>query len=119
MAFCSSESSSDSSTLNAEKSPSIMLTPTADCVAFDEIIRKKKELFLLLFYTDLLIIAHYTVVALCNLTPHAQASDRWLPMLIIGSLMFIPGSYHTYLAYYAWKGEPGFSFALIPDWDEK
>eukprot|EP00053_Salpingoeca_punica_P015986 m.149098 g.149098 ORF g.149098 m.149098 type:complete len:112 (-) comp16848_c1_seq5:776-1111(-) len=43
--------------------------------------------------------------------------DKWLAMIIIGSLMFIPGSYHTYLAYYAWQQYPGFSYADIPDID--
>eukprot|EP00050_Salpingoeca_kvevrii_P010324 m.7700 g.7700 ORF g.7700 m.7700 type:complete len:55 (-) comp2790_c0_seq1:45-209(-) len=46
-----------------------------------------------------------------------QYSDRWLPMAILGGLMFIPGSYHTYLAYYAWQGAPGYTFDDIPDFD--
>eukprot|EP00041_Stephanoeca_diplocostata_P020185 m.447047 g.447047 ORF g.447047 m.447047 type:complete len:117 (-) comp21499_c0_seq6:1686-2036(-) len=40
--------------------------------------------------------------------------ERWLPMLVIGALMFIPGSYHTYLAYKAWRGDYGYSFDDIP-----
>lgn len=40
-------------------------------------------------------------------------------MLILGSLMFIPGFYHVRIAYYAWKGYRGYSFEDIPafDWD--
>lgn len=43
--------------------------------------------------------------------------DRTYPMLILGSLMFIPGFYHVRIAYYAWKGYRGYSFDDIPDFD--
>ncbi len=46
-----------------------------------------------------------------------QSGERWLPMLILGALMFLPGSYHSYIAYKAWKQEPGWSFDDIPDFD--
>jgi hypothetical protein len=39
-------------------------------------------------------------------------------MIVIGSLMFIPGSYHTFLAYHAWKGTPGYSFNDVPDFSQ-
>ena len=46
-----------------------------------------------------------------------QYADRTYPMLILGSLMFIPGFYHVRIAYYAWKGYRGYSFDDIPDFD--
>ena len=42
-------------------------------------------------------------------------ADKYIPMLVIGILTFIPGSYHVYLAYYAWMEAPGYSFEHIPD----
>ncbi|KAL8138228.1 hypothetical protein V2J09_004229 [Rumex salicifolius] len=33
---------------------------------------------------------------------------------ILGAVLFIPGFYYTRIAYYAWKGYKGFSFANIP-----
>ncbi|KAJ4830788.1 hypothetical protein Tsubulata_031169 [Turnera subulata] len=33
---------------------------------------------------------------------------------ILGVVLFIPGSYYTRIAYYAYKGYKGFSFANIP-----
>lgn len=44
-------------------------------------------------------------------------SDRTWPVLILGSMMFIPGSYHVHLAYKAWKGHPGYSFDDIPEFE--
>lgn len=39
------------------------------------------------------------------------------PLLILGSLMFIPGAYHVRIAYYALKKYPGYTFDDIPDFD--
>ncbi|XP_023516626.1 transmembrane protein 230-like [Cucurbita pepo subsp. pepo] len=33
---------------------------------------------------------------------------------LLGALLFIPGSYYTRIAYYAYKGYKGFSFSNIP-----
>ncbi|KAL6191820.1 PREDICTED: transmembrane protein 230-like isoform 3 [Fragaria vesca subsp. vesca] len=33
---------------------------------------------------------------------------------ILGGILFIPGSYYTRIAYYAYKGYKGFSFSNIP-----
>ncbi|KAM0939313.1 putative transmembrane protein [Dioscorea sansibarensis] len=33
---------------------------------------------------------------------------------ILGSVLFLPGFYYTRIAYYAYKGYKGFSFANIP-----
>ncbi|MEW5299914.1 MAG: hypothetical protein WDW38_002735 [Sanguina aurantia] len=38
-----------------------------------------------------------------------------LPMLILGSLAFLPGFYYSRIAYLAWKGYHGYSLDLIPD----
>ena len=37
------------------------------------------------------------------------------PILILGAITFIPGFYHVRIAYYAWKGYAGYSFADIPN----
>ena len=37
------------------------------------------------------------------------------PILILGGITFLPGFYHVRIAYYAWKGYAGYSFADIPD----
>uniref|UniRef100_A0A3B4B8G3 Transmembrane protein 230 n=1 Tax=Periophthalmus magnuspinnatus TaxID=409849 RepID=A0A3B4B8G3_9GOBI len=45
-------------------------------------------------------------------------SDRTVPVLIIGILVFLPGIYHLRIAYYASKGYPGYSYDDIPDFDD-
>lgn len=47
-----------------------------------------------------------------------QDSDRTVPVLIIGLLVFLPGIYHLRIAYYASKGYPGYSYDDIPDFDD-
>ncbi|KAI0221186.1 transmembrane protein 230 [Lamellibrachia satsuma] len=47
----------------------------------------------------------------------SKYSDRTWPVLILGVLMFIPGSYHVHLAYYAWKGYDGYNFEDIPEFE--
>ncbi|XP_064600874.1 transmembrane protein 230-like [Liolophura sinensis] len=44
-------------------------------------------------------------------------SDRTWPLLILGSIMFIPGAYHVRLACYAYKGYTGYSYEDIPEFD--
>jgi hypothetical protein len=36
-------------------------------------------------------------------------------MLVLGSICFLPGFYHTRIAYLAWKGVAGYSLSDIPD----
>ncbi|RUS34414.1 UPF0414 transmembrane protein C20orf30 [Jimgerdemannia flammicorona] len=53
-------------------------------------------------------------------TGYIQAADwldRGMPFLILGLILFIPGSYHVYLAWYAWHNTPGYDFGMIPDLD--
>uniref|UniRef100_A0A3B3Z002 Transmembrane protein 230 n=1 Tax=Poecilia mexicana TaxID=48701 RepID=A0A3B3Z002_9TELE len=45
-------------------------------------------------------------------------SDRTVPVLIIGIIVFLPGIYHLRIAYYASKGYPGYSYDDIPDFDD-
>ncbi len=40
------------------------------------------------------------------------------PLMVIGSIIFIPGAYNVRTAYYAWKGYHGFSFADIAGFGE-
>lgn len=47
-----------------------------------------------------------------------QHSDRTVPVLIIGILVFLPGIYHLRIAYYASKGYHGYSYDDIPDFDD-
>ena len=68
-----------------------------------------------LFFTGILandVCTQHKVAVLFQLFLVVQASDKWLSMLILGALMFIPGSYHTYIAYYSMKGEPGLTLLL-------
>lgn len=45
-------------------------------------------------------------------------ADRTWPVIILGALMFIPGAYHSYVAYYAFKGYEGYSFDDIPSYED-
>ncbi|XP_019110928.1 transmembrane protein 230b [Larimichthys crocea] len=45
-------------------------------------------------------------------------TDRTVPVLIIGILVFLPGIYHLRIAYYASKGYHGYSYDDIPDFDD-
>ncbi|GAV07470.1 hypothetical protein RvY_17299 [Ramazzottius varieornatus] len=44
-------------------------------------------------------------------------ADRTWPVLTIGLMCFIPGFYYTRIAYYAYRGYPGFSYTDIPGED--
>lgn len=47
-----------------------------------------------------------------------QGTDRAVPVLIIGILVFLPGFYHLRIAYFASKGYRGYSYDDIPDFDD-
>jgi len=47
-----------------------------------------------------------------------QFGDRLWPLIILGCLMFIPGSYHVYIAFNAFLGRAGYSFQDIPHYDD-
>ena len=44
--------------------------------------------------------------------------DRAIPMLIVGSISFLPGSYATFQLFGAWRRWPGYSYESIPNYDE-
>lgn len=43
--------------------------------------------------------------------------DRLWPLIIFGSLMFIPGSYHVFIAVQTFRGVRGYSFDEFPSFD--
>jgi len=46
-----------------------------------------------------------------------QYSDRTWPLILVGTILFLPGFFHVRIAYWAYKGSKGFSFEDIPDLD--
>lgn len=54
----------------------------------------------------------------CTCLSLLQGTDRAIPVLIIGILVFLPGFYHLRIAYYASKGYRGYSYDDIPDFDD-
>ena len=54
---------------------------------------------------------------MCFIYVFQKYGDRLWPLIIFGSLMFIPGSYHVYLAVNVFLGTPGYSFDDIPEFD--
>ena len=40
--------------------------------------------------------------------------NKGTPMIIVGSICFIPGFYIVLIGYYAWRGNYGFSYHDIP-----
>lgn len=44
-----------------------------------------------------------------------ESSEGAIPLLVLGGITFLPGFYHLRLAFYAWKGYLGYSFADIPN----
>ena len=55
---------------------------------------------------------------LAGVLGQGQGSFRAMPLLVIGSIIFIPGAYNVRTAYYAWRGHPGFSYADIAGFGE-
>lgn len=43
-----------------------------------------------------------------------QDPERWLSLIILGAITFIPGAYHVAIAFKAWRGDHGYSFDDIP-----
>mmetsp|Transcript_13790 Transcript_13790/g.24275 ORF Transcript_13790/g.24275 Transcript_13790/m.24275 type:complete len:104 (-) Transcript_13790:401-712(-) len=44
-----------------------------------------------------------------------KSNSTGIPLLVIGSICFVPGFYYTRIAYLAWRGRKGYSLGLIPD----
>ncbi|KAL1928146.1 hypothetical protein VTP01DRAFT_3062 [Rhizomucor pusillus] len=73
-------------------------------------------LALLLFTAGSVLITVGALIKLGYITSEVWLS-RGIPFLVIGCIMFIPGAYHLYIAYYAYYKYPGYDFSMIPDWD--
>ena len=65
--------------------------------------------------TILLIVGSLLVTGV--VIPH-KYSDRTIPVVILGAITFLPGAYHTYLAWGAYKKYKGFSYDAIPSFDD-
>ena len=48
----------------------------------------------------------------------AEYADRTIPVLILGCIAFIPGSYHTYIAWASYRQYEGYSYSQIPSFDD-
>jgi hypothetical protein len=60
--------------------------------------------------------AHTESISLLAVLPAvAPAVPAAIALLVLGSICFLPGFYHTGIAYLAWKGVPGYSLNDIPD----
>jgi len=44
--------------------------------------------------------------------------EESVPFLVIGSICFIPGSYHSFIFLQIFRGIPGYSYDQIPSYDE-
>uniref|UniRef100_A0ACD5Y435 Uncharacterized protein n=1 Tax=Avena sativa TaxID=4498 RepID=A0ACD5Y435_AVESA len=68
-------------------------------------------LFLLLLGSSLLFLSYFIA------TGHMEGdSSQVYGLLFLGILAFLPGFYETRVAYYSWRGAPGYTFASIPDY---
>mmetsp|Transcript_34744 Transcript_34744/g.87941 ORF Transcript_34744/g.87941 Transcript_34744/m.87941 type:complete len:103 (+) Transcript_34744:164-472(+) len=56
-----------------------------------------------------------TAVLASGIGVYLSGKEGGIPLLVVGSLAFLPGFYHTRIAYYAWRGYKGYSLNLIPD----
>ncbi|XP_076368543.1 transmembrane protein 230-like isoform X4 [Tachypleus tridentatus] len=45
-----------------------------------------------------------------------HTESTWI-LIVLGSLMFIPGGYHVGIVYYAYCSYPGYSYDDIPDFN--
>ena len=44
--------------------------------------------------------------------------ERGKTTLILGILMFLPGSYGSFMLFMAWRGVPGYEYSMVPSYDE-
>ena len=77
--------------------------------------------------TTIWVLCMFTLGSIMLLLGFGQYYDSWfgtsrkdgkigLYMIGLGSLMFIPGSYATYILYGTWNRWDGFSYTMIPDY---
>lgn len=55
---------------------------------------------------------------LAGVINQGKGSFRAMPLMVIGSIIFIPGAYNVRTAYYVWKGYHGYSYADIAGFGE-
>ena len=48
----------------------------------------------------------------------AEYADRTIPVLILSCIAFIPGSYHTFIAWASYRQYKGYSYSQIPSFDD-
>jgi hypothetical protein len=48
-----------------------------------------------------------------------EGTSALIGLWVCGMLVFIPGFYFSRLAWYAYRGRAGYSWADIPDWPEE
>ena len=42
-------------------------------------------------------------------------AGHWLALTVLGAIAFLPGFYHTRIAFLAWRGRSGYSFSQLPN----
>lgn len=45
--------------------------------------------------------------------------DRGLALIILGSLMLLPGSYASFIIYASWRRWPGYDYSQLPSYDDE
>lgn len=102
------------------------LNPLAQAAAFDELDEEQvgrnftpraatrnvpwKAVALALF-----LLSAGSLLLLVGTIVELSSGKNGLALFLIGAVMFMPGAYHSILAYKAFMGRPGFSFAALPD----
>lgn len=80
------------------------------------IIHNKPPIKEILLAFSLLTLGSLGIVAglFIALTQRGGDQARGIAYVVLGALLFLPGFYESRIAYYAYKGYTGFSFANIP-----
>lgn len=71
----------------------------------------------LLFFIGTILLVVGSLLVTGSIIP-AEYADRTIPVLILGVIAFLPGSYHTYLAWAAFRQYHGYSYQDIPSFDD-
>ncbi|CEP03439.1 Transmembrane protein 230 [Plasmodiophora brassicae] len=58
------------------------------------------------------------VCFISGLASIVSGGERVYTLLILGSVLMIPGGYQSYVLYHSWRGTPGFSFDQVPSYDD-
>lgn len=71
--------------------------------------------------TALFLLLIGVVFGICGLVfffKYGFSDDRTIPFLVIAAIGFIPGSFHTVIILFAWLEKPGFTYDMIPNYDD-